>query len=167
MTITAEEFKQGRDAFEAARQARGKRVGPCYCGNGLSITPFHDQYFERDMEPAGTVNCSQALRVGSVQQGLQVMLLASPLNTENLVIPAGSTITVSFLQGDSEDGTFEDVGPTICVKAPAQGMEAEPCHTVCEFPLPAFSKPWLMVSLEFAGAITGGKVDCILNHVAR
>lgn len=167
MSITAQEFQQGMDAWEADRVSRARRCGPCYCGKGVSFTPFHDQYFERDMEPVGVVNCSQALRVGGTQQSLEVVLLASPGNEEELLIPAGATITLNFLQGDSEDGTFEDVGPTICVKAPADGMKAEPCHIVARFPLPDFDKPWLMTSVEFSGAITGGKCDCVLNLVAR
>lgn len=167
MPISAEDFKSGRDAFEAQRLARARRAGPCYCGAGVSITPFHDQHFGLDLEPVGVVNCPRPLRVGAVNQGLEVMLLASPGNADTLIIPAGSTVTMTFLQGDAEDGTFEDVGPSICVKAPADGMQAEPCHCVCRFPLPNFSKPWLMVSLEFAGAITGGKVDCVLNLMPR
>ena len=167
MSITAQEFADGRDAYEKERRERGKRLGPCYHPGGLSFTPFFDQYFERDMEPVGTVACRQPLRVGATQGGLEVMLLASPLNTENVVFPAGSTITISYLQGDSEDGPFEDVGPTVCVKAPLEGMEAGPCHSLVQLPLPNFKKPWLMVNLEFAGAITGGKLDCILNLAAR
>ena len=167
MSISAQDFSDGLNAWTDERARRGRRCGPCYCGRGESITPFHDQYFERGIEPAGTVNCSRALRVGAVNQGLEVMLLAAPDNAEDILVPAGATITMTFLQGDAENGSFEDVGPTVCVKAPADGMTAAPCHLLARFPLPNFRKPWLMCNVEFSGAITGGKLDCVLNLMAR
>lgn len=167
MSITAAEYKEGKDAYEESLRERGKRCGPCYCGNGTSITPFHDQYFDQDFEPVGVVNCKRALRVGHTQQSMQVMVLASPGNEETMQAPAASTVGIKFMQADSEDGTYEEIGPSMCQTAPADGISADPCHMLAHFPVPDMSKPWLMVSLEFSGAITGGKCDCILNLAAR
>lgn len=167
MSISAQDFQEGRRRFHDALLARASRSGPVYSGGASSFTPWYDQLFDIDIEPVGSVSCVQALRVGATRQSLEVVLLASHANTSPILFPAGSTITVSYMQGESEEGTFEDVGPTICVKAPNNGMEIEPDHVVARFPLPDFAKPWTMVNLEFSGAITGGKLDCALNFIAR
>lgn len=159
-------FREDLHAFKDDIVKRGQRSGPRF-----SMTPqpliWHDQVFGRGIEPTGTVNCPQALRVGSTLNSLDVVLVAANENDGPLLIPAGSTITMSFMQGNSEDGAFEAVGPTICIKAPAAGMEVEPDGLVARFPAGNFTKPWLMVSVEFSGAITGGKVDCALSFMPR
>lgn len=167
MAITAKEFEEGRRLFSRELERRGRGAGPCFAGDGGYAIPWHDQYFERDIEPSGTVNCAQALRVGATQASLFVFVKASAGNDAVLRIPAGATITLALMQGDAERGEFEDVGPTICVKAPAAGMTVEPGMLACRFAIGDFGKPWLMVSLEFSGAITGGTVDCCLGYAAR
>lgn len=164
MAITAQDFESGRDAYQEAVCRRARRSGPSYSPTGHSIV-WHDQYFGFELEPAGTVNCAHALRVGSTMSQLDVVLVASHENKGPLVFPAGATITLSIAQGDSETGTFEYVGPTVCVKAPAEGMGIEPDDLVCRFPIGDFQKPWLMVSLEFSGPITGGTLDCALGYI--
>lgn len=166
MTITAQDYADGLYAFNQELIRKGQGAGPRYMPGGYRI-PWGDQYFEREIEPAGIVNCRQALRVGSTNSALDIFLKANVCNEGTLLIPAGSTITLGLLQGDSEEGTFEDVGPTVCVKAPPAGMEIEPGMMVCRFPIGDFRKPWLMASLEFSGAITGGKMDCCLGFIPR
>lgn len=168
MAISAKDFEEGRQAFASELARRGRGAGPRYCGEGAgSATAWYDQYFGRDFEPAGTVNCPQALRVGSTQAALDVVVKASVGNESELLIPAGSTMTMRFMQGESEKGIFEDVGPSVCIKAPASGLAVEPGMVAFRFPAGNFTKPWLMVSVEFSGAISGGKVDCCLGYVPR
>ncbi len=167
MPISAQEFEQARNEFHDALVERGRGAGPMYTGDPLYLTPWYDQYFDRQIEPAGTVNCRKALRVGATQSALDVVLKAAAGNGGPLLVPAGSTITLALMQGDSESGTFEDVGPTVCVKAPAAGMSVLPGEPACRFAIGDFQKPWLMISLEFSGAITGGKFDACLGFVPR
>lgn len=164
--MSAESFRKDLHDFKDDLTRRGARSGPCFKPDGCNLI-WYDQIFEREIEPAGAVNCSQALRVGATLNSHEVVLVASHGNEGPLVIPAGSTITLNLAQGDYETGTFADVGPTVCVKAPAEGMEIAPDNAVCRFALPDFNKPWLKVSLEFSGAITGGKMDCGLAYVPR
>ncbi|MCM1237495.1 MAG: hypothetical protein NC489_46105 [Ruminococcus flavefaciens] len=167
MSITAQEFEEGRQAFHSELIRRGAGVGPHYIDPNGYGPLWHDQFFGRDLTPTGTVSCKQALRVGATRNALDVAVTASALNNNDLIFPAGSTITLTLLQGDAEQGTFEDIGPTVCVKAPADGMTIAPGDTVCRFPIGDFQKPWLMVELEFSGAITGGTVDCSLGYFPR
>lgn len=164
MSITAAEFASGHNAFRDELIRRAQRSGPSYSPTGHSIV-WHDQYFDFEIEPAGTTNCVQALRVGSTLSHLDVVLVASHKNAGDLTFPAGATITLGLMQGDSEEGVFEDIGPTVCIKAPPEGMSIAPDDRVCRFPIGDFSKPWLKVSLEFSGAITGGTVDCALGYI--
>lgn len=166
MATNANEWLEGRDLAQRETVRRAARSGPMYMPRG-NITPWHDQFFAREITPAGTVNCPQALRVGSTVQALQVSLLASHANEDNLVLPDGATITLNLLQGDAEKGSFEDVGPTMCVKVPAGGKVIPRDGLVYSFPLTDFSRPWLMVSLTFDGAITGGTVDVALSYAPR
>lgn len=167
MPLTAAEYEEGRRAHARELRERGRGAGPRYTGDSGYAMPWYDQYFGRGIDPAGAVNCARALRVGGTQSSLDVFVKASIGNEGPLLIPAGSTITLSLMQGDGEEGTFEDVGPTVCVKAPASGLSVEPGMLACRFPIGDFRKPWLMVSLEFSGAITGGTVDCCLGYIPR
>lgn len=166
MPMTAQDYADGLTAFRKEQRRRAQGAGPKYAPGGYRL-PWGDQYFERDFEPAGTVNCGQALRVGATLSALDIFVKANVNNEAPLLIPAGSTITLSLLQSDEEEGTFEDVGPTVCMKAPPAGMEIEPGMMVCRFPVGDFRKPWLAASLEFSGAITGGNVDCCLGFIPR
>lgn len=165
----------GIDEFEELKRKilmRGKRSGPGYVADDeCKPLIWYDQCFEREIKPAGTVNCAKAQRVGATQNGLDVALVASNANTEDLIVAAGATITFKFLQGDDENGrpgaVFEEVGPSICVKAPDAGMTiGQDCLVVKVCP-GNFKKPWLKLVLEFEGAITGGTVDAALLYAAR
>lgn len=165
--MTQEEFEQMREEAKKRNLETGQRHGPCYSEGESAPLVWYDQVFEREIAPSGSVTCKRALRVGNTQNGLDVILIASHKNSAKLQAASGSTITVTLLQSDAEDGTFSEVGPTICVKAPAEGIAAEPDHLFARFPIGNFSKPWLKVKLEFAGTISGGKCDCALSYVAR
>lgn len=164
MPITAQEMLQGTRALEKELRRKGQHSGPTFSDKGKPVA-WWDQYFEREIDPTGIINCEQALRVGSTMQRLDVVILASYGNGGPLNIPGGSTITLTLMQGDDEEGTFTDVGPTVCVKAPPEGMQVDEDEIVCRFPVGDFTKPWLKVTLEFAGAITGGNVDCALGFI--
>lgn len=164
--MTAEEFETALHDFKDHIVERGRHVGPVFSANGVPAM-WYDQIFEENFDPAGTVNCKTALRVGKTHNGLDVVIVANPSNTGELVVPAGSTITMSFLHADKVDGTYEDVGPTICVTAPLGGYRIRPGGQVARFAIGDFKKPWLMVTVEFSGSITGGKVDCVLAHAPR
>lgn len=145
----------------------GRSCGPMYSENhGGAPLKWYDQCFERGFAPAGTVNCSQALRVGATQQGLSIILAASHANTAPVVAAAGGTITLTLYQGDTQDGTFEEVGPTICQTSPPEGIQAEPCMEFARFAIGNFKKPWLKVKFDFTSC-SGGKLDCALHYEAR
>lgn len=168
MPIAEKDFQEAHEQFQRNLFNSGRRSGPGYVSDDeCKPLVWYDQCFERGITPAGTVNCSRALRVGSTLNGLDVMLVASNGNASQLKIAAGGTITFSFLQGDTMDGPFEEVGPSICVKAPAGGMSVEPDGLVVKVSPGNFKKPWLKVKLEFAGAISGGAVDCALAYQPR
>lgn len=166
MAITAQDWLKGRDDAQREIARRAARSGPRYQSRG-TFTPWHDQFFAREITPSGTVNCPQALRVGATLQSLQVTLVASHANEQDLILPDGASITLNLLQGDQEKGTFEDVGPTACIKVPAGGKAIPPDGIIYSFALTDFNKPWLMVSLDFDGAITGGLVDVSLTFQPR
>lgn len=168
MTMSADDFRDGMDAFRDRILEDSISVGPAYAGDGkFRPTVWHDQKFGWRLDPSGIVNCPQALDVGRTLGALDVMVIASATNTGPLQVAAGSTLTLTMTQGDREVGTFEDVGPTICVKAPVSGMKIEPGDIVARFAIGDFTKRWLMTSLEFTGAFTGGLVDCILSYNPR
>lgn len=166
--FTAEDFAAHHEAWRESLMNRGACCGPSYSGmDGGAPLIWGDQIFQEGITPSGAVVCSQPLRVGATQNGLDVILVGSHANAAPVVAPAGATATLTLMQGDSESGPFEAIGPTYCAKAPAEGIKADPCHLFIRFPLGNFSKPWLKVKLEFAGAITGGRLDCALSYAAR
>lgn len=166
--MTSEEFQKALADYKAELLNRGRMQGPCYVGDDeTKPLVWYDQLFDRNLEPAGVINCQTPLRVGKTNNSLDVIIKACDANDGELIFPAGSTITMRFLHGDSEDGVFEDVGPTICVTAPLAGKSIEPGCEVARFSPGRFKKPWLMVNVEFSGAITGGKVDCALSYMPR
>lgn len=160
-------FAENHVRAKVARLKSGLRSGPCYHDPEGAPLVFFDQVFGRALEPAGNVDCKAPLRVGQTQNGLDVILVASHANAGPIRVAAGATITLTLKQGEKPDGEFVEVGPTICVKAPEQGIEAEPDHLVARFALGNFSQPWLKVSLDFAGTISGGSIDCALGYIAR
>lgn len=163
MPGTAQDFETGMNEYRKQLYKRSRAAGPSYCGDGKSKpTIWHDQKFASGIEPVGIVNCPQALSVGRTLSNLEVVLIASASNDNPVQISSGSTITFSFMQGDAEQGVFEDVGPTICIKAPLAGKTVKPGEVIARVTVGDFARGWLMVNLEFSGAITGGTADCIL-----
>lgn len=161
------QFRAELHAFKDDIDRRSKGPCPRYSQGGQDNLAIYDQEFDYDIEPAGIVNCRQALRVGSTNNALDVLLVASQTNETDLLIPAGATITLTLMQGDKEEGTFEPVGGSICIAAPNGGMAIQPGERIFRFPIGNFAKPWLMVTLEFSGAITGGTCECRLGYMPR
>lgn len=143
----------------------GASTGPVF---GRGATSFwNDQIFQSVITPEETVECGTPLHVGSHSGALYVALNAMPDNTEDVVFPKDSTITFTFLVGSDEDGEFRDIGPTVCVKAPEDGITVEPGQTAVRVALPDFPLPLLKLKLEFDGDITGGKLEAGLGYAAR
>lgn len=166
-TVSAEDFERLAKEAAEARVRDSLRHGPCYSDGESAPLVWYDQVFERGITPAGSVACKHPLRVGATQNSLDVILVASHANKGNLAAASGATITMTMQQGDDPEGTFTDVGPSICVTAPAEGISAEPDHTLARFPLGNFQKPWLKIKLVFTGSITGGTCDAALSYTAR
>lgn len=167
MDKSAQDFLTSSRAAKAELIRQGASCGPQYSRHGSAPLAWNDQFFGRGLAPAGEVECPAALRVGATLSSLDIILLASHANEEDLQIAAGAAITLTLQQADSFDGEFEDVGPTVCVKAPSEGMTVCPCDRLFRFPIGDFKKPWLKAKLEFSGAITGGTVDCALGYIPR
>lgn len=165
--MTTDEFEEMENEARKRRVESGLRHGPCYSEGESAPLVWYDQVFEREITPQGSVTCKKGLRVGATQNSLDIILVGSHKNSGKLSAAANATVTVTLLQADEEDGEYAEVGPTICVKAPAEGIAAEPDHLFARFPIGNFSKPWLKVKLDFAGSISGGKCDCALSLVAR
>lgn len=158
------EFLETARAAKEERLRQGLRSGPVY---GEAPLVWYDQVFGREISPAGEVECAQALRVGSTQNALDVIFVASHANEGVLKVAEGTTITVIMLEGDKPGGEFTEVGPSICVKAPAGGLEVEPDCLVARFALGNMNKPWAKCRVKIEGGITGGTVDVALGYVAR
>lgn len=168
MAISETDFQEAFEAWQKNLATQSLGSGPKYAANGRGpVTLWHDQFFARNVDPVGNVNCPQALLVGDTSSGLDLVIVASHANDDELVIPAGATISVKLQQADTENGTFEDIGPAICVTAPVGGMNTEPDCVAARFAIGNFTKPWLMASVEFSGAITGGTVDVALAYMPR
>ena len=165
--MTPAEFARLAGEADQERLKSGLRHGPCYSEGESAPLVWYDQVFERKISPAGTITCENALRVGSTQNGLDVILVGSHANQGPISAASGATVTLTMQQADAPDGTFTGIGPSICVKAPAEGISADPDHLFVRFPIGNFSKPWLKIKLEFAGSITGGTLDAALSYVAR
>lgn len=165
--MTVDEFDKLQEESAKKRREAVFRHGPCYSEGEAAPLIWHDQVFEREFAPSGTVTCREALRVGSTSNGLDILLVGSHANEGDLMAAAGATITLTLLQADAPDGEFQEVGPTICVKAPTEGIRAEPDHTFARFPVGSFTRPWLKVKLDFFGTITGGNCDCALGYMPR
>lgn len=161
-TMDAKEFLENENAAKKLRMEQGKATGPTYTKHGQPARWFH-QAFERDIAPTGTVDCSQGLRAGTTSGSLNVCLVASAKNEEAIVAASGATITCVLYNADKEDGEYTEVGPTICVKAPADGIKAEPGEALCKFAIGDLPKAWLKPKLTFEGTITPGTLDCILD----
>lgn len=107
------------------------------------------------------------MRVGATQNGLDVALVASHANAGALTVAAGTTLTLVLLEGDGPDADFEEVGPSVCVTAPAEGISVEPDMLVARFAIGNMRKPWCRVRLKIEGDVSGGTLDVALAYAAR
>lgn len=164
---TAKEFEAKLEKAYHERRRLAMRGGPVYHDPESAPLVWYDQLFERELTPSGTVDCANSLRAGGTQNALDLILVASNANTAAVQAAAGATITVRTLQCDTPDGIFEAIGPTHCVTAPTDGIAAERNMLFCRVALGNFRKPWLKISLEFSGTITGGTLDACLSYAAR
>lgn len=155
-----------RNSWEERRRL-SQRSGPRYNDPESDPLIWYDQIWEREITPSGTVNGTYALRVGGTQNALDVILVGSHANTGAVQAASGATVTLMCLQADSEDGTFEAVGPSYCVTAPTEGIKADPDALFCRIPIGNFRKPWLKIKLVFSGTISGGTLDAALSYQAR
>lgn len=164
MAITGKDYLDGRRQAAEERMRFGLACGPAY---GNVPTVWGDQLFGFEMTPTGTVEPPTALRVGATQNGLDVILVASHSNEGNLTVSAGCKLTLDLLHADTADGEFEEVGPSICVTAPAEGLTVGRDEQIIRFALGNMVKPWAMVKLTIDGTISGGTIDVALGYVAR
>lgn len=167
MPMSGSEFLEGARAARSERLRAGRRNGPSYCGDNPRPLIWHDQVFGRELAPAGDLECPEALRVGATQNSLDVAIVASHANAGPLSVPEGASLTVIPLQGDTAEGGFAEVGPSVCVTAPAGGLTVEPDMLLARFALGGMQKPWCKVKLSIDGAITGGLIDVALAYTAR
>lgn len=155
-----------QNAARKERIRQGLTEAFSYSENGQT-TLWFDQVFDYDIVPEDTVVCETPLQVGSHQGSLFVVLNASRDNAEPLEFPEDATIAFSFLTAKTEDGEYSDIAPTVCVKAPKDGMSYEPGETITRVMLPNFPLPWCKLKLEFSGEITGGTIIAGLGYAAR
>ena len=158
------------DAYRAAKKVRqrsGLSSGPVYQGDKPAPIVWFDQIFEQEAEPTGTVQCSKALRVGSTQNQLDVVVVASHGNASKLSCPDGGTISVTMYQSASADGEFEACGPVITATIPSGGLSVDPDGLVVRIPVGNMTKPWLKPSVTFTGVFSGGTVDVALSFMPR
>lgn len=144
-----------------------QRGGPVYHDPESDPLIWYDQVLERELTPTGSLVCTHTMRVGKTQNALDFILVGSNQNTGKVTAAKGATITIKTLQSDTEDGTYEAVGPSLCVTAPNEGISAEKNALFCRVAIGNFHKPWLKISLEFTGVITGGTLDAALGYVPR
>jgi len=167
MPMTGQEFLEGAREAKRERVRQGLRSGPIYAGDNAQPIIWYDQVFGREITPTGTVECEHSLRVGATQSSLDVVIVASHANTDPLTVAEGAMLEIVLMQADEADGTFEEVGPSVCVTAPLGGMEIDPDMLVARFAVGNMTKPWCKVKLSVQGDITGGLVDVALAYMAR
>ncbi len=142
---------------------RGRRSGPVF---GEAPLVSYDQVFAREQTPSGTIDCPQALRVGSTQNALDVIVVASHKNGDTpLAVSKGATLTLDLYQSDKVNGEFEEVGPTICITA-KEAMQVMADCLVFRFAIGDMTMPWAKVKLACTG-ISGGLIDVALAYTAR
>ncbi|MCR5258691.1 MAG: hypothetical protein K6E40_11110 [Desulfovibrio sp.] len=162
-----EDFLAQLRAAKKARMRSGLASGPSYQGSRPAPIVWYDQIFEAGATPSGAVDCGTALRVGSTQNQLDVVIVASHGNAGDLSCPGGGTVSVALYQSDSAEGEFEACGPVIAATLPADGMSVEPDGLVVRIPVGNMTKPWLKPSVTFTGVFSGGTVDVALSFMPR
>lgn len=160
----------GPDALESFRNMHEevvRRGRACSFKYGSHPHQWYDQFFQRDIAPTGKTLCEEPLRVGSVNNRLDVAIVCSYDDDEykEITVAAGSKITVTLHESDEPDGVFVPVGPTICVTAPTPDTILHPGELVARFPIGNMNRPWCKAEVEFDGGITGGNVDVLLSIV--
>lgn len=164
MAITGKDYLEGRRQAAEERVRFGLASGPAF-GNMPLV--WGDQLFGWELVPTGTLEPETALRVGATQNGLDVLLVASHSNEGDLTVSAGCKLTLELMHGDTADAKFEEVGPSVCITAPAEGLTIGRDELIARFALGNMVKPWAKVKLTVDGTISGGKIDIALGYVAR
>ena len=164
--MASEFLKEHAEGWKELRKS-GLRGGPEYRENEPAPLVWHDQVFQREIAPSGSVDCEEALLCGATQNGLDVILVASHQNEGPLTIAEGATVTLKTLVADSPEGPFKASGPSICAQAPEGGISVDPDQLALRLPIGNMKKQWLKITLEFAGDIAGGTLDAALSLVAR
>ena len=162
-----DEFLEQFRAAKKARMRSGLSSGPSYQGSRPKPIVWYDQIFEAGATPSGAVACGNALRVGSTQNQLDVVVVASHGNASKLSCPDGGTISVTMYQSASADGEFEACGPVITATIPSGGLSVDPDGLVVRIPVGNMTKPWLKPSVTFTGVFSGGTVDVALSFMPR
>lgn len=165
MSMTTRDFLELRRQAVRERMDAGRDPGPAY-GNVRPLL-WYDQFFASALPLVDTVDCPVALRVGNTQNALDIVVVANHANTEDLVVPEGTSITLVLLESDSPDAVFTERGPSFCVVAPSGGMSAEPGSLLLRFPAGCMEKPWCKVRLVVNGTVSGGVVDVALAYRPR
>ena len=166
-SVTADDFLAKLHETKDAIVQRGAGPGPAYRGNNPAPLVWYDQFFGVKLEPVGTLTCPLALRVGATQSSLDVVVVANHQNEGNLTVPAGTTITATLLQSDTENGTFEESGLTMTATIPDDGLVIEPDCQIARFYVGNMTKAWAKVKVKIEGAITGGTIDVGLAYMPR
>ena len=164
MAITGKDYLDGRRQAAEERMRFGLASGPSY---GNTPLVWGDQLFGFELPPTGTMEPPTALRVGATQNGLDVILVASHSNEGDLTVSAGCKMTLDLMHCDTPDGEFTEVGPSVCITAPAEGLTIGRDELIARFALGNMVKPWAKVKLTIDGTISGGNIDIALGYVAR
>ena len=159
-SVSADVFLEKLREAKTARVEAGAGPSVMYRGDNPSPLVWFDQAFGIKLDPVGTFTCPLALRVGATQSSLDVVVVANHQNEDNLTVPAGTTITVTLLQSDTADGTFEASGASMTMTVLDDGMAVEPDSQVARFYV-------AKVKVKIEGAITGGTIDVGLAYMPR
>lgn len=125
---------------------------------------WHDQYFDTGKSlAAASVDCANALAVGHHHGALAVVLVASG----SVSIASGSSVKVSILGSDTEDGEFEAVqgAPEVTISGGDAATAFEDGDVICKLVLPDMQR-YAKIKLTSA-ATNSGNVDVILGYLAR
>lgn len=169
--ITAKEFI---DASRAAKQAiidGARSSGPVYQGANPTPLIWQDQFFGRELSPAGTLDISvfTPLRLGATQGSIDLAVIASHANTGPMACPEGSKVTVELFEADANytDSTdFETSGQSMTVTLVKTKL-VWPDRQICRIHIGNMSKPWILPKITFTGVFEGGTVDVGLVYTAR
>lgn len=125
----------------------------------------YGEIFAQAQNVTGTAtagNKNAAVEVGDHLGGLAVTFLANGAVT----VAAGGKIAATVEHGDAPDGTFATlaVHDSAGMERFAGGFSAADGQPLAIFPLPAAKR---FVRVKIHGSGVTGKVDCVLEHLAR